>query len=508
MRTWPCPCEMLGGKPSSQVAEALWIAKLMASRCVVYGHSCVVVRLDISAAYDSLLLREVRDEFCRFYNPQVAASLRWLDHMMHNQTLQFQMQSHTWEQKVHRGCVQGGCHSPLIFSRILANRLQSLKQKWLDRSEASAFRFGLLLVWYILFVDDATFVFTDAAQTAKLFQEVVEVLAKLGLRINVSKTKVLGWPPGVPLPEVLREAKCVYQCIFLGMPLSMQDDLELKFAMELCRRAVSAFFSNKRLFHHPHAKIEQKLQFLQSLVVPTFYWAVGALVPSGKVLHYLRLQGITVYQWLLQLRPHSCWWQVRQLCDLRHACKLWVASYGRHWDHLALVQHWRLIGHMFRSTYCLSRDAVSWTEVWQLSPCRARTGPDNSGARQVHKFLHRQGITIEVAQNRQQWDQLADAWCHFWGSRQPVVRCNVYPCSPEHMQWNVKCVQGCFSGGQVFFLSRDESFHLHLAHLHRRDGWVETCLSADATFRDVIQAILQDVAPHVRHVRLCSRVLF
>ena len=37
---------------------------------------------------------------------------------------------------------------------------------------------------------------------------------------------------------------------------------------------------------------------------------------------------------------------------------------------------------------------------------------------------------------------------------------------------------------------------------------METCLSADATFRDVIQAILQDVAPHVRHVRLCSRVLF
>ena len=126
----------------------------------------------------------------------------------------------------------------------------------------------------------------------------------------------------------------------------------------------------------------------------------------------------------------------------------------------------------------------------------------------MHKFLRRQGITIEVAQNRQQWDQLADAWCHFWGSSQPVVRCNVYPCSPEHMQWNVKCVQGCFSGGQVFFLSRDESFHLHLVHLHPRDGWVETCLSADATFRDVIQAILQDVAPHVRHVRLCSRVLF
>ena len=146
--------------------------------------------------------------------------------------------------------------------------------------------------------------------------------------------------------------------------------------------------------------------------------------------------------------------------------------------------------------------------MWQLSPLRARTGPDNSGARHVHKFLHQQGMTIEVAQNRQQWHQLEHAWCHFWGSAQPLVRCNIYECFPEHMQWDVKCVQGCFSGGQVFYLSRDALRSLHLAHLHRRDGGVETRLGAESTFRDVIQAIMYDVAPHVRHVRLCSRVLF
>ena len=231
-------------------------------------------------------------------------------------------------------------------------------------------------------------------------------------------------------------------------------------------------------------------------------------MPSSHVLHLLRMQGLTVYQWLLQLRPHSCWWQVHQLCDLRHACKLWVTSYGRHWDQLALVQHWRLMGHMFRSAYSLSRNAVSWTEVWQLSTRRARMGPDNSGARHVHKFLHHQGMAIEAAQNRQQWHQLEDAWCQFWGSGQQLVCCNVYECSPQHMQWDVKCVQGCFSGGQIFFLSRDATHLLRLAHLHRRDGWVETSLSAESSFRDVIQAILYDVAPHVRHVRLCSRVLF
>ena len=66
----------------------------------------------------------------------------------------------------------------------------------------------------------------------------------------------------------------------------------------------------------------------QALVVASFRWALGAVVPSQGILKALRVQGTTLMVWLLGLACHRGWYSVEMLSRVRHVAKLWHRAYA------------------------------------------------------------------------------------------------------------------------------------------------------------------------------------
>ena len=87
--SWPLPPEMLGGRPGGQVAEAVWVAKRMFMRSAMFADRYVYLKVDISAAFDSLEHAAVQADMTRFFHPSHAISARFIDFLLLNQSLHF-----------------------------------------------------------------------------------------------------------------------------------------------------------------------------------------------------------------------------------------------------------------------------------------------------------------------------------------------------------------------------------------------------------------------------------
>ena len=74
--------------------------------------------------------------------------------MLRHQKLVFQVFEETFDVVMGCGTVQGGCHSPALFSRVVALAAQRLQSSWEAQGEVGPFTVHALYVWFLWFVDD------------------------------------------------------------------------------------------------------------------------------------------------------------------------------------------------------------------------------------------------------------------------------------------------------------------------------------------------------------------
>jgi hypothetical protein len=251
--------------------------------------------------------------------------------------------------------------------------------------------------------------------------------------------------------------------------------------------------------------------------VSSWQWAVGALTPTARVLHLIRVVGTTVVLWLLGFASHPSWTDVRQLQIMRHVTKLWMRTFLLPWDVIAARSHWNLVGHMSRSAHPISHHSVQWSEVAVEVRVRARTGPDNSGVRAVHKFVQRAGEDFAaVTSDRQAWAALGAVWlAEVHGltqlpERPPVV----HVVSDDHMLWHARCWQGVFRGSVTWFV-QGSAEAVFMSRLCRTEGWQHRrldlrgrALCSSEVFVAVLLECLGAVASYFRHLRVVSNVDF
>ena len=185
---------------------------------------------------------------------------------------------------------------------------------------------GLLQVkslWALWFVDDGILCFRNMQQLQRLFPRLQQSLAHLGLQINMSKSKLLGWSLPAMLPTCVDGIQVVQQTVFLGVPVSISyDDSNSNAVQNLLRRSVQAFFSNRRLLTESTVSISLRMRMFDAVVTSTIRWALGTLLPSVSTLNALRVQCTTLLVWTLRLRQ-------QQWCK-----KSWSASLPyRSWQH-------------------------------------------------------------------------------------------------------------------------------------------------------------------------------
>ena len=473
--SWPVPRSCFGCVANKGVAEAIYVIKHAAQESAGLAEPPVFVQLDVSRAFDSLNINSVLQYMIDHWSSASAKSaglLRWV--LLHSR-LRFQLFDASWWCLQGRGTQQGGSHSPTLFGRVLSGRFDQLSHQWLLCGERPAFVTSLLALWALWFIDDSIFIFRTLSQLLRLMPAVVDLLQNLGLSINVSKSCLLASSLPRCLPGFLGTFPVQATSVYLGMPLKVVDTDE-HMVDYLCARATTAYFTNKRLLTHCSACRPLRLRLFTSLVTASIRWCLCVVSVNQTNLRKLRIHHVTLLAWTLGARAHNSWFVGECIATLRHAVKLWSRTYSETWDALLAKMVWRWVGHVLRlpSTDLVrqSLTELQHSDVTAHGIRRCRTGPNNSGHRNVIRYLNHCGLDAGAAACRQQWAEREHGWLVAHGL--PVAElfgANVYAISSTKYLWERRCLQGTFPGQQLIVCDITDSAAISVLELDRCCGW-------------------------------------
>ena len=189
--------------------------------------------------------------------------------------------------------------------------------------------------------------FRNMTQLSRLLPEVIALFGDMGLSINVTKSCLFGLRLPPVLPSCLHGYAVTSSATYLGQTIELVEGDEHMVA-SLCRRATSAFFTNRSLLTHRAVPRAQRLYMFTSWVTSTIRWSLCVVSVRQSTLTSLRVQFVTLLGWMLGARAHSSWFAVECLQVLRHAVKLWGRTYSEPWDVLLARMVWRWVGHVLR----------------------------------------------------------------------------------------------------------------------------------------------------------------
>ena len=304
---------------------------------------------------------------------------------------------------------------------------------------------------------------------------VVDLLQNLGLSINVSKSCLLASSLPRCLPGFLGTFPVQATSVYLGMPLKVVETDE-HMVDYLCARATTAYFTNERLLTHCSACRPLRLRLFTSLVAASIRWCLCVVSVNQTNLRKLRIHHVTLLAWTLGARAHNSWFVGECIATLRHAVKLWSRTYSETWDALLAKMVWRWVGHVLRlpSTDLVrqSLTELQHSDVTAHGIRRCRTGPNNSGHRNVIRYLNHCGLDAGAAACRQQWAEREHGWLVAHGL--PVAElfgANVYAISSTKYLWERRCLQGTFHGQQLIVCDITDSAAISVLELDRCCGW-------------------------------------
>ena len=502
LRYWPAPACCLGSVRSRGVADAAYLVTSAIQEAVVVAAPVVVVKLDISAAYDSLKVQAVVDWLVQRWEARTGKSAKLLVFVLTHSSLIFHMLQQEWVQLQTIGTQQGATHSPVLFSYLVADQYQAMTATWEDRGETAAFLAGPFMLWGLWFVDDNTSFFRDVVQYGRLMPEFVASLRSSGLELKVQKTCTLGLVAPSRSPT-LPDFAHVTEAKFVGVALCFEEG-SVRQLRHIVSRAMSAFTTNRPLLVHAGVPRSQRLYVFQSLVTAAIRWVLCVLPPSATTARQLRVLHVTLMSWTLRAAVHASNPTPEGMAHSRHAVKLWIQVYSVLWDVLHVRMVWDWAGHVFRrGEGDLTYQAILHLKShFRFSGARGvRTGPQNIGHKQLVAFLHRQGIHPSTAADRQLWAEYADLWVRYCGL------CS-QPCGEVMWQHNTDSylgigwvsVQGTFTGQEIWCLTVDGAAWC-LSTLRRRDGWVHLSLPGCDLWR-VLRVVVADLMPRTFYVRL------
>ena len=220
------------------------------------GKGLHLMKLDISQAFDTLSHHAVL-RFLLETKPCAEASLLW--EFCNNTSVDLQLGTHAWSQKLGRGLLQGTSFSADVFSRVLDFFLSPLLNTWKQTAHKTFSRFDLPHL--LLFADDILVLGSSAAELQAKLHDLQHCLSVIGLHINFAKCSVLhnedGGCPGVWPYKWSSPLQGCNDLVYLGVPLSHKQTPLGQLGVSLARVS-SSFFALRKLFDHPSTPVVTK----------------------------------------------------------------------------------------------------------------------------------------------------------------------------------------------------------------------------------------------------------
>ena len=280
----PLRCGQLCARTGGQILDGALAAQQLGYLAAEYNLPLLFLKLDVEAAFDSLEHAAVARFLCAC-TPTLEARML-LDYIILS-VVTLRLGHQTWQQQLGKGLLQGTPFSAELFGRVLDHFLGDTWHAWSNRFDTWIQARGCHL-HAILYADDILLVAASYSELQAKLQDVQRVLAPLGLRLALSKCKLLV-SPALPTEEFRvggHALEKVDTLVFLGVLLG--------FAVTSCMtlsartvRATNAFYAFYALLAEPSVALTSRLALLCRHVTSTWRWLSPAVRPVQDVCTHL-----------------------------------------------------------------------------------------------------------------------------------------------------------------------------------------------------------------------------
>ncbi|CAE7335627.1 pol [Symbiodinium natans] len=429
----PYQAGQMGCRPGSQAIDGVAAAQMIVQQLRSRGRcGACVAKLDIRAAFDTLSHSAIL-EWLRQGRPTTEKVLLW--EMCIQSRITMGIGARRWDQQLERGVLQGTSYSADLFSRVIDWFLGPLIEHWrTERFPDWEARVGPLA--HLLLYADDLLVFADTpADLQTKVQGIEDCLAAIGLRINASKSTVLGqvqgpapgvWLRGQPQPMPAED-----HLLYLGVPLSYILDTEVMIGHGL-RKTFNTYYAFRRLLQGIHTPLKLKMLLFDSYITSKWAWCAPVLWPSAKLLRRLTaLQHTYLLGVLAFTSDFVLGWlgneiakrrAVREVCDrlLQGRAKwaeIWVRRVWRYWGHLSRSEMNTPVVSMFRTCYWAAVATGATRPVWVQDTVPRRL---QRAYMRFRKDAWPAAWEL-LAHRRPDWTLAEDVWSRYWIAESPAL---------------------------------------------------------------------------------------
>ena len=202
----PIRAFQVGGIPSRQILDSVCAVQHAIHLAQQYGKTLYVVKLDISAAFDSLSHEALAAFLSQLTGCREAEVLLQI---ITSTTVTLGLQGTSWQQELTQGILQGSSYSAELFARCIDHYLAGPHAKWQKEEHTWLQTEQGDKLFLAPFADDLVLLGTTRDQTQRLLKDSENTLQAIGLRFNPKKCKFLRSPGLSDRPLLLQNSSHV-----------------------------------------------------------------------------------------------------------------------------------------------------------------------------------------------------------------------------------------------------------------------------------------------------------
>ncbi|KAG7308870.1 hypothetical protein JYU34_006132 [Plutella xylostella] len=387
------PVEQAGFRSGYSTIDHIHAVKQLMEKCREYNRPLCCAFVDYEKAFDSIEHWAVFQSLHR-----CNIDKRYIDTLRElygSATMQVRMHNLTSPVQIKRGVRQGDTLSPKLFTNVLEDVMKTLN--WDERGVNINGR----RLSHLRFADDIIILAEDVSDLQCMLAELHEASLKVGLRMNMSKTKVMSSIPTEVSNITVGNHKLevVNEYTYLGHCLSFGRESQVK---EITRRIQLGWAAFSKLDDVLKSKIPQclKTKVFNQCVLPTLTYGAETWTLTKETVHRIRVAQRAMERAMLGISLRD------RIPNVVIRKRTKVFDVGMRVAELK----WEWAGHLAR------REDGRWTkavtEWWPRDGRRAVGRPPARWSDDICKVAGKQWI--RAAQDRKNWRTNKEAYTQQW----------------------------------------------------------------------------------------------
>jgi hypothetical protein len=387
------PVEQAGFRQGYSTNDHLQTIKMVIQKHNEYKMPLVLAFIDYEKAFDSVEIWAVMRGLTKCSVDYRYIQL--LNNIYKKATSSTQLHEQSGKFDIKRGVRQGDTMSPKLFTLALEDVFRELN--WRDKG----INVNGECLNNLRFADDIVLFSTNEAEMVTMLGELNAASAKIGLKMNHSKTKILS-NTGSTTPVIVdgKVVERVQSYVYLGNSVRLDKDNHEAEVERRRRLGWAAFGKLSFIFASPKYPRYQKKMLFDSCILPVLTYGLETAAFTKRSMNKLQITQRAMERKMLgvSLRDRKTNEWLRQQTKLRDVTEKIVS------------QKWSWAGHIAR------RDDQRWTRrILEWRPWTSKRGVGRPPVRWSDDIVRVAGTKwMQMAQDRELWRKMGEAYVQHW----------------------------------------------------------------------------------------------